>query len=311
MASWQSKALKRTLAVSRLARSNEIGRLRKWFALSARGRIPRDVTHHPVVARGVNCEWVRVQDRASSDVEAMLYIHGGGFAVGSCATHREFVGRLAREVRCPALSVDYRLAPEHPYPAALDDVIEAWRWLLDEGVDATRAVIAGDSAGGALTLSGMLRMRDEGLPLPAAAVCFSPCVDLTAEAETLRRNAADDPMLDNQLIEQFSQWYAGHGHREDPYASPILAELTGLPPMLVMAGTFELMEADARRWADRARKYQVDVTLDIWEEMVHIWPYFAWFLPEGKSAIRRVGDYLRAILAPHGSAEHDLLRQPN
>ena len=252
MASWQAKVLKTTLEVSRLARSNELGPLRKWFALSARGRIPADVRHEPVDAGGAAAEWVRVESRSSDETESIdvvLYAHGGGFSVGSSATHREFVGRLGREIGCDMLSVDYRLAPEHPFPAGRWMTCEQpgfGCWSRESTPNGRSLPVIRPAPRSRSAVSCGSATRD--WPLPAAAICFSPCVDLSEAGALHRTNVDDDPMLDVELVEQFAQWYAGDADRTHALLSPVFGDLDGLPPMLVMAGTEELLLADARRW---------------------------------------------------------------
>jgi acetyl esterase/lipase len=250
-----------------------------------------DVRSEPVDANGVPAEWISTP--AAEDQRVILYLHGGGYVIGSIATHRDMVSRLGRAAAARALSVDYRLAPEHPFPAAVDDATDAYRWLLSTGVDPARLVIAGDSAGGGLTVATLVALRDAGDPLPAAAVCVSPWADLECRGESITSKADLDPILRQESILKWGKLYLGDADPRTPLASPIHADLAGLPPLLIMMGTAELLFDDATRLAERAQAGGVDVTLEPWEEMIHAWPIFAALLPEGQQALDRMGNFIR------------------
>lgn len=250
-----------------------------------------DVEVEPVQAAGIGAEWISAPHAEPDRV--VLYLHGGGYVMCSVNTHRELASRIARAAAGRVLTVDYRLAPEHPHPAALDDAVSAYRWLLERGVDPTRLVIAGDSAGGGLTVATLVALRDLGEPLPAAAVCLSPWVDLEVTGESTVTKADADPVVKAETLRTMAGHYVGSGSSRAPLASPLYADLSGLPPLLIQVGTAEILLDDATRLAARARQAGVEVTLEPWEDMVHVWQIFAALLPEARQAIERVGEFVR------------------
>ena len=263
---------------------------RAGFEMLASAAPPaEDIKRETVDASGVPAEFAI----AGSQEPTVLYLHGGGYCIGSVATHRDLVSRLVRATGGRALAIDYRLAPEHPFPAALDDATAAYRWLLSSGVDPARLVIAGDSAGGGLTVATLVVLRDAGDPLPAAAVCVSPWADLECRGESITSKADLDPILRQESLLKWGKLYLGDAGPRTPLASPIHADLSGLPPLLIMMGTAELLFDDATRLAERAQAAGVDVTLEPWEEMIHAWPLFAAMLPEGQQALDRIGQFIR------------------
>ena len=204
------------------------------------------------------------------------------------------VAKLAAAAGARALSVEYRLAPEHPFPAAVEDAVAVTRWLYDQGVKPEKLVFSGDSAGGGLAIAAVLALRDAGLALPAATVTMSPLTDLAKEGESMRTKVDLDPMVRPESSAAFAQRYMGDGgDYKTPLASPLYADHRGMPPMLILAGTWEVLLDDSTRIAARARADGVDVDLRVWDEMIHIWPYFADFIPEGREALVQMGDYIR------------------
>lgn len=255
--------------------------------------IAPDVTITPVDARGVEGEWV-VSDQADAG-RVVLYLHGGGYVICSVRTHRELACRLSRSASARLFLPEYRLAPEHPHPAAVDDALTAYRWLLeDEGVDPARLVVAGDSAGGGLTVATLVAARDAGLPMPAAAVCLSPWVDLEGIGDSMTTKAALDPMISAEGLKRGADMYLNGQDARTPLAAPLYADLTGLPPLLIQVGTAETLLDDSVRLAERARAAGVDVELEEWEDMIHVFQAFAGLLPEGQQAIDRVGEFVRS-----------------
>lgn len=250
-----------------------------------------DVRCEAVVARGVPGEWIVPPGAEESRV--LLYLHGGGYVIGSVNTHRDMVSRIARAAQARALAIDYRLAPEHPFPAAVEDATAAYRWLLASGVSAERIVIAGDSAGGGLTLATLLALRDAGDLLPAAAVCISPWTDLAVTGESMDTKADVDPMIRKAEAIEGAKLYLAGADPRTPLASPLYADLSGLPHLLIQVGTHETLLDDSVRLAERARAAGVDVTLEEWEEMIHVWHFFAFILPEAQQAIDRIGQFVR------------------
>jgi acetyl esterase/lipase len=256
---------------------------------------PPDVRYEPTTAGGVPAEWARL-DGGASDA-ALLYLHGGGYCVGSVRTHRLLVGSLTRACAVPVLSLEYRLAPEHPHPAAVDDAVTAYRHLLGRGFSPDRLALAGDSAGGGLTVATLLALREAGLPRPAAGVCISPWLDLALSGETMVTKADVDPMCKPALLAMMAAAYLAGADARTPGASPLYADLAGLPPLLVQVGTAETLLDDARRFAARAEDAGVRVTLEVWDDMIHVWHAFAMLLPEGQQAVDRIGTFVRATFA--------------
>jgi monoterpene epsilon-lactone hydrolase len=269
-------------------------------AVTAMFPVPDDVTSEPVDADGVPAEWISAP---GADPDRIIYyLHGGGGVMGSINTHREMISRISRASGARALAIDYRLAPEHPFPAALEDSTTAYRWLLSTGVDPARIVIAGDSAGGGLTMSSLVSLRDSGVPLPAAAVCLSPGVDATFTGESITTKAEEDPMIRWGFLIKVREACLGDRDPRTPLASPLYADLTGLPPLLIQVGTAEVLLDDSTRLAERARSASVDVTLEPWEDMIHVWQFMAAMLPEGQQAIDRIGEFIREHIGARAAA---------
>jgi len=254
-------------------------------------QLPTDVCCAPVDAGGVPAEWITTPGVVPERV--IYYLHGGGYVMGSINTHREMVSRLSRAASARVLILDYRLAPENPFPAAVDDSIAAYRWLLSIGVDPARLVVAGDSAGGGLNVATLVALRDAGEPLPRAGICLSPWIDLECLGESMVTKAEIDPMVTRDSVLMLAKAYLGDANPRTPLASPLYADLAGLPPLLIQVGTAEALFDDATRLADRARAAGVDVILEPWDDMIHVWHAFAAILPEGQQAIDRIGEFIR------------------
>lgn len=255
-------------------------------------------TSTAVMADGVPAEWLIAA--ASSSRDRMLYIHGGSWMSGSLAGYRAHAGRLAEHTGCSVLNVDYRLAPENPFPAGLDDCFTAYCWMLDSGPDgegpARRVFVAGDSAGGNLTLALLLKLRESELPLPAAAVALSPATDLTWSSPSIRERAVRDPVLRPERIETVVNAYVQRrAALEDPLVSPLYGDLAGLPPLMLQLGDAEILYDDSLRFADKARSAGVTVELDVWPEMPHVFQMFAPFLPAAGRALEGIGAFVRRI----------------
>jgi acetyl esterase/lipase len=255
-------------------------------------RVPADVICEKVSAGGVSAEWIAAPG-ANPD-RVILYLHGGGYVLGSINTHRAMISRIARASNGRALAIDYRLAPEHPFPAAVDDATAAYRWLLANGYKPGRIVIAGDSAGGGLTLAVLLAIRDAKMPMPAGAVPISPWTDLEGTGESIRTRAAKDVMVTQDNLASSARQYYGTHDPKDPLVSPLHADFRGLPPMLIHVGDAEILLDDATRVAARAKAAGVQVDLEVWDEMPHVWHVFAKILPEGQQAIDKIGKFVIA-----------------
>jgi acetyl esterase/lipase len=232
----------------------------------------------------------------------ILFLHGGAYIAGSARIYRHITWRFAVAAEARLAAIDYRLAPEHPFPAALDDAAAAWRGLLDEGADPRHCAVIGDSAGGGLALALALRSRDEGVPLPAAIVALSPWTDLAITGQSSRCNAVYDPVLKSDDLGMLAAQYLGRADPRNPYASPLYGDPRGLPPTLFQVGSDEILRDDSERMAERMREAGCDVTLEIWPRMPHVWHGFAPVLPEARRAIARVGDYIRGCTTTESPA---------
>lgn len=223
-----------------------------------------------------------------------MHFHGGGYALCSSTTHRMMISEIARASGARGLGVDYRLAPEHPYPAALDDCESAYHGILRRGVSPNKLLISGDSAGGALALATLIRLKEQGLPLPRALVLLSPWVDLECHGETVISNAEYD-YLHIDFMKFFADIYLDGEEASQATTSPINADLSGFPQMLIHAGSSELMYSDIQRFAERARQAGVEVDLTIWDGMVHAFQGFTLFIPEARDAVSSIGDYFKRL----------------
>jgi len=250
---------------------------------------------------GLGIPAVRVATPKSRDDHHTLYLHGGGYVFGSCSHYRDFLWRIANATCSRVLCIDYRLAPEHPFPAAVDDAVAAYRWLLAQGADPHRISFMGDSAGGGLNLATLLRLRDEGTALPAAAVAMSPWTDLTLTGDSMRRFAEADPMLSPEMANAYARWYLADADPRDPYASPLFGDLKGLPPTLIQVGSDEILLDDCTRMADRLRAAGCRVELEIWPRVPHVWQLFARILPEARQAVERIGTFVDAETSGGGT----------
>lgn len=236
-------------------------------------------------ARGVRGEWIRPGSRSESE-PVILYLHGGGYVSCSPQSHRPITTSLARMAQCPVFSLDYRLAPEHPFPAAVDDAADAFRWLVASGVSADKIAVAGDSAGGGLVLALMLRLRRLGQALPACGVCISPWVDLTAA--DAYRNSGSCSMFQPADVASFAKVYLNGASSQAAEASPLFADLRGLPPLLIQASSAELLLDDAVRLHDKARQCGVPCTLRVYPGLPHVWHVLTPLIPEAKVSFQEI-----------------------
>jgi monoterpene epsilon-lactone hydrolase len=250
-----------------------------------------DVTLEAVSANGVPAEWSRPPGAASD--AALLYLHGGGYVIGSIASHRHVASELGRAAGIPSLAIDYRMAPENPFPAAVDDALAAYRWLLGQGIAANRIAVAGDSAGGGLSVALLLAIKAAGLPQPACAVPISPWVDMAATGGTMDSKAASDPMVQKQALLDWAGLYLGATAASHPLASPIHGDLAGIAPLLIQVGSEETLLDDALMLAARAGHAQVPVTLEIAPEMIHVWHFFHPMLGEARAGVTTPRGVLR------------------
>jgi acetyl esterase/lipase len=255
----------------------------------------KQVKCEPVSAGGVKAEWITAPNAAAD--RAILYLYGGGYIMGSINTHRELIARLSKAAQARILALDYRLAPEHPFPAPVEDATAAYRWMLAQGLKPSRIAVAGDSAGGGLTVAALVAFRDAGLPMPAAGIPISPWVDLEAIGESMKTRSSQDPIVKPEMIREIARVYLAGQNPRSPLAAPLYADLHRLPPLLIHVGDAEALLDDSKRLAERAKAAGVDVTLEVWSEMPHVWHLFAHFLSEGQQAIDRAGEFVRKLTA--------------
>ena len=242
-------------------------------------------------ANGVPSE--QVEATGASPDRNVLYFHGGGYAVGSPRSHRGLAKRISAQSAARILVPDYRLAPEHLFPAAVDDGLSAYRWLISEGIAADRIALAGDSAGGGLALAVLLALRDGGEALPACAVLLSPWADMKCSGESYQARASMDPIVSAEMCLGMAEMYVGEADHRHPHASPVYGNFEGLPPILVQVGEREIVVDDALAIERRAKEAGVPVQVDIWKHMIHQWQLYASVVEDGRRAIEEIGDFIR------------------
>jgi epsilon-lactone hydrolase len=296
MLSWQARTMKSLLHAKRFLAQKvdpsdiETGRV----SLETAGEVFRPIIHIDhigILANGVSGEWVIPAGIGSERV--ILYLHGGAYNAGSSRSHRALAANIAYAAHARALTIDYRLAPEHPYPAALVDAFSAYKWLLEQGIHSEQIVITGDSAGGGLTIALLVALRERRQAMPAAAVVLSPWTDLSDGGKSWHENARVDYVINGPKLKEAARIYLKGRDPKTPFASPIHANLEGLPPLLIQVGSEEVLLSDSIRLAENARLSGVDVTLDIWEGMQHVWHFAAGFVPEARQAIDKIGEFIR------------------
>jgi epsilon-lactone hydrolase len=256
-------------------------------------RLPKNVCFQPIIINGIPSEWIEANN---SKAGVILYLHGGAYALGSINSHREFLSRLALFTQIKILAINYRLAPEHPFPAALEDALTAYHYLLTQGFDPSQVIIAGDSAGGGLTLAALISLRDAGEKLPAGAFCISPWVDLSFPDPFSKKTAKPDPILSSKILEGYAKYYAGNTEPTNPLISPIYADLRGLPPLLIHVGENEILLDESIRFSEKARQAGVIITLVTWEGMFHVFQLFS-FLPETQKSMEQINSFVSIEIA--------------
>jgi acetyl esterase/lipase len=257
----------------------------------ARFLVPDDVTQEVVDAGGVPAEFLVAPGAA--DDRVVLYLHGGGYVIGSIKSHRYLMQNISRHSGAKTLGLDYRLAPENPFPAAVEDATKAYQWLLAQGYKAKNIAIAGDSAGGGLTLATLVNLRDKGIELPAAGVLISPWADLTGDAEAVKTRADIDPMVKPEGLYSLGEKYLNGVDAKTPLASPVFADMAGLPPLCIHVGGREILYDDSITIADKARAAGVEVELLDEPELFHVWHAFAPMLEEAQDAVEKIGAFLQ------------------
>jgi epsilon-lactone hydrolase len=295
MSAEQQTRLDAILRQGRLDTAADVATVRAAFnALMAQVPVPADVQQQPVEIGGVS--GIEVTIGGNADGRLILYFHGGVYVVGSAAASVPLVAELVRRTGINAITLDYRLAPEHPFPAAVDDARAAYEGLLAQGVDPGRIVLAGESAGGGLAVAALLASRDAGLPMPSCAFLMSPYADLTLSGETLEEKEALDPVLTPAGLRVRAPEYVAGADAADPLLSPVFGDLSGLPPLLIQAGSHEILLSDALRLAARAARTDVAVLLDVTPGVPHVFQGFAGLLDEAGAALERASGFVNAHL---------------
>ena len=260
------------------------------------------VSVEATTVNGLYAEWLRPRNPVPGKV--LLYLHGGAYLVGSCRTHRQLVSHIARAAHINAIVPEYRLAPENPFPAAVEDAVGVYRALLADGISPDDIFIAGDSAGGGLTVATLLSLRHEGAPMPAAAVLLSPFLDVTASGESATTRAAQDPWFDAKDMHVVTGNYCGEGaDLRNPLISPVFANVAGLPPTLIQVGDDEILLSDSTRFAEKMKAAGLDIEIEIWPGMWHVFQLFVGKMPESRRAIKRIGAYIKARSQPVAPSE--------
>jgi epsilon-lactone hydrolase len=283
-----------------LASKPGVEQWRKISNPSMKPAVPRAVQLQQIKIGNIPAEWL-IPAQAEDAEKTILYFHGGAWLFGWYNTHRMLVGHIAKQTRIQALAVDYRLAPEFPFPAALDDCLAAYHYLLDRGIRSDQVIMAGDSAGGNLVITCMLALRDAGEPLPAAGVCISPATDLTAGGVSNNANKNKDAILSSGLYSKFANIlqdsYTGSHDLSDPLLSPIFADLYGLPALLVQAGEDEILLKSITAFVNKARQEGVQVTYEVWPAMWHVFQIYTPYLPEARFAVYSLSRYIEDKLS--------------
>ncbi|HEU4502432.1 MAG TPA: alpha/beta hydrolase [Nitrospira sp.] len=277
-------------------RPEELSERRKRLDdLGARYKIASDVRIESVEANGVSAEWSSTPHAEPTCV--ILFLHGGGYVSGSLTSHRPLTTEIGRVCRARTLALQYRLAPEHPFPAAIEDAVAGYRFLLSCGIEPRHIAVAGDSAGGALTLALMVSARDAGLPQPACGWCISPWTDLECLGASMTSKAAVDPLIQKSYLKELAKAYLNGADPRSALAAPLYANLKGLAPLLIQVGSAETLLDDAVRLASVAGAADLAVTLEIWPDMIHAWPLFHQQLTAGRHAIARAGAFIRSRMS--------------
>ncbi len=253
--------------------------------------LPEDVKTESFDIKGVPAKWISTPETIQERV--LYFLHGGGHVSGSIKTHQDFAARLSRVAKARLILIDYRLAPEHPFPAGLEDAVKAYKWLVDdEKIAPKNIIIVGDSAGGNLALTTLLKLKELNVELPAAAVLISPWTDMVGMGESMITKVDVDPFISPIACEYFSQMYARDRDVRNPLISPLYGDLQGLPPLFIQVGTAEVLLDDSIRLAKRAKAIGVEVELDVWEDMIHDFAMFAAVVPESQQGIESIGKFL-------------------
>ena len=256
--------------------------------------LPKNIKYKSVVAGNVNAEWITCGEVNENRI--FMFMHGGGYYRGSIAATRATVARISAEAKIKCLSIDYRLAPEHPFPAAINDTYSAYEWLVNEGINPDHIIVSGPSAGGGLCLALLLKIKDKNFSQPKGAVALRPWTDLYQTGKTMVTNEKIDPIISKKYLDRFAKLYFPDSYNMSYLASPIIGELSGLPDILIQVGSAETMLDDSKRFYKKAKKANVNVKLEIWEDMFHGWHSNAHILNDADKAIKNIGNFCRNVL---------------
>ena len=256
--------------------------------------LPKNIKYKSVVAGNVNAEWITCGEVNENRI--FMFMHGGGYYRGSIAATRATVARISAEAKIKCLSIDYRLAPENPFPAAINDTYSAYEWLVNEGINPEHIIVSGQSAGGGLCLALLLKIKDKNFSQPKGAVALSPWTDLYQTGKTMVTNEKIDPIISKKYLDRFAKLYFPDSYNMSYLASPIIGELSGLPDILIQVGSAETMLDDSKRFYKKAKKANVNVKLEIWEDMFHGWHSNAHILNDADKAIKNIGIFCRNVL---------------
>jgi acetyl esterase/lipase len=271
-----------------------------WHTLSKRLRAASGVEVQQDILAGMHCEWLTPAEPLPGKV--LLYIHGGAYLMGDCTTHRKLVSHMARACGVQAVMIEYRLAPENQFPAAVDDVVAAYTALLEKGFSGSDILVAGDSAGGGLTMALLLSLRDSGSILPSGALLLSPWLDLTSSGESARTRADQDPWFKAEDISHVAAYYCNDDELQLPLVSPVFADVAGLPPVFIQVGDDEILLSDSTRIAEKLEQGGGEVTLEVWPQMWHVFQMFVGLMPESREAIDKFVPFVRERLAAGSEA---------
>ena len=256
--------------------------------------MPHHIDVKQITVENIIAEWL--QPVVTINDRVVLYLHGGAYTMGSCTTHRALASRIAKSGNTPVLLPEFRLAPEFPFPAALEDCLGVYRWVIERGISHRKIVIAGDSSGGGLAIALTALLKNKNIPLPAAVICLSPWVDLELTGESITTNAAIDPICKLEESKYHANQYTCKHNARNPLISPIYTDMHEFPPMLIQAGDREILLSDAVRLTERARKDGVEAELEVWDGMWHVWHLLAGYVPEGQRAINKIGAFIHKHL---------------
>jgi monoterpene epsilon-lactone hydrolase len=291
MADPEIEVIRQILAAN--PRPPELSERRKRLdALGGQYPLPADVRVEAADVNGVPAEWTGTSE--ADPTRVILFLHGGGYTTGSLTSHRHMVAQAGREARARTLALSYRLAPEHPFPAAVEDAVAGYRFLLSQGFAPNHIAVAGDSAGGGLTVALLVSLRDAQLPLPACAWCSSPWVDLEGIGGSMAAKANVDPMVQRPYLVELAAAYLNGADPRTPLAAPLYADLRGLPPILIQVGSAETLLDDAIRLAGMAAAADVRVRLEVWPDMIHVWQLFYQQVAAGRRALAEAGSFIRS-----------------